>query len=81
MQRPIAHPLSWKSPHIKHGFGDLKDHWFRFKTVVYNLPTGQVKLENWLDPLNNNNWTKIGEYLDQVAGEKMELNVAENLIK
>ena len=60
-----THPLSWKSRHIKHGFGDLKDHWFRFKTVVYNLPTGHVKLENWLDPLNNNNWTKIGEYLDQ----------------
>jgi hypothetical protein len=50
---------------IKHGFGDLKDHWFRFKTVVYNLPTGYVKLENWLDPSDNNSWTKIGQYIDQ----------------
>jgi len=43
----------------------LKDHWFRFKTIFYNLPTGHVKLENWLDPLDNNNWTKIGQYIDQ----------------
>ena len=60
-----THPFSWKSPHIKHGFGNLKDHWFRFKTIFYNFPTGYVKLENWLDPLDNNNWTKIGQYIDQ----------------
>jgi len=60
-----THPYSWKSSHIKHNFGDLKDNWFRFKTVFYNLETGYVKLENWLDPYSNNNWTKIGQYVDQ----------------
>ena len=45
-----THPFSWKAPHIKHGYGDLKDHWFRFKSIFYNLPTGYVKLENSLNP-------------------------------
>lgn len=60
-----THPFSWKLPHIEHNYGNLKDHWFRFKTVAYNLPSGNVRLENWLDPFNNNNWTKIGGYIDK----------------
>lgn len=60
-----THPYSWKSSHIKHDFGNLKDSWFRFKAVIYNLPSGYVNLENWLDPFDNNNWTKIGQYIDK----------------
>jgi hypothetical protein len=60
-----SHPTSWEMPHIEHNYGDLKNNWFRFKAIVYNLPSGHVKLENWLDPYNNNNWIKIGQYVDQ----------------
>lgn len=60
-----THPFSWKSSHFQHNYGNLKDHWFRFKTVVYNLPTGHIRLENWLDAFNNNNWTKIGQFIDE----------------
>lgn len=59
-----AHPKSWEMPHIEHNYGDLKHNWFRFKAVMYNLPNGYVHLENWLDPYNNNNWTKIGYLVD-----------------
>lgn len=60
-----THPFSSKLPHFEHNYGNLRDHWFRFKTIVYNLPADNVRLENWLDPFNNNNWTKIGDYIDQ----------------
>lgn len=60
-----AHPTSWVMPHIEHNYGDLKNHWFRFKTIVYNFPMGYVKLENWLDPYNDNNWIKIGQHVDK----------------
>lgn len=59
-----AHPTSWESGHIHHYY-DLKYNWFRFKTVVYNLPNGNVNLQNWLDPHSNNNWIKIGQFVDQ----------------
>ena len=59
-----AHPKSWEMPHIDHNYGDLKHNWVRFKAVMYNLPNGYVHLENWLDPYNNNNWTKIGYLVD-----------------
>ena len=63
--KELNHPKSWRSQHIKHDYGDLKDRWFRFKSVIINLPNGNVKLENWLDPYNNNSWIKIGQYADQ----------------
>jgi hypothetical protein len=65
-----AHPTSWEMPHIEHNQGDLKNHWFRFKTIVYNFPMGYVKLENWLDPYNDNNWIKIGQHVDKGAWGK-----------
>jgi hypothetical protein len=65
-----AHPTSWEMPHIEHNYGDLKNHWFRFKTIVYNFPMGYVKLENWLDPYNDNNWIKIGQHVDKGAWGK-----------
>jgi hypothetical protein len=60
-----VHPTSWEMPLIEHNYGDLKNHWFRFKTIVYNLPNGNVNLENWLDPYNNNSWIKIGQFVDK----------------
>lgn len=65
-----AHPTSWEMPLIEHNYGDLKNHWFRFKTIVYNFPMGYVKLENWLDPYNDNNWIKIGQHVDKGAWGK-----------
>jgi hypothetical protein len=65
-----AHPTSWVMPAIEHNHGDLKNHWFRFKTIVYNFPMGYVKLENWLDPYNDNNWIKIGQHVDKGAWGK-----------
>jgi hypothetical protein len=65
-----AHPTSWEMPYIEHNYGDLKNHWFRFKTIVYNFPMGYVKLENWLDPYNDNNWIKIGQHVDKGAWGK-----------
>jgi len=58
-----AHPTSWESSHVPYNY-DLKDNWFRFKTVIYNLPNGNVNLENWLDPHGINNWIKIGQFVD-----------------
>lgn len=58
-----AHPTAWESSHVLHNY-DLKSNWFRFKTVILNLPNGSVNLQNWLDPHNNNNWIKIGQFVD-----------------
>ena len=59
------HAKPWKIPINKSPFGTLDKNWFRFKGVTYNLPDGTVKSELWLDPLANNTWTKIAEYLDK----------------
>ncbi|MGE5634100.1 MAG: hypothetical protein ACM3VV_02610 [Deltaproteobacteria bacterium] len=53
-----------KTKNFIHSFGDLKDKWFRFKSVIYNLKDDTVKLENWLDPYLNNTWFKIAEDRD-----------------
>jgi hypothetical protein len=62
-----THPKPWKVPFNKSPFvGDKLDKdWFRFKGIMYNLPDGSVKLENWLDPFLNNTWIKIAEYQDK----------------
>ena len=60
-----SHPKSWKIPINTTPFGKLDKDWFRFKGVIYNLPDGTVKLENWLDPFLNNTWTKFAEYQDK----------------
>jgi len=49
----------------KNPYGKLDKDWFRFKGIMYNLPDGTVKLENWLDPFLNNTWIKIAEYQDK----------------
>lgn len=65
LNKELVHAKPWKKPKISHPFGDLKDNWFRFKGIMYNLPDGTVKLENWLDPYLNNTWFKIAEYQDK----------------
>ena len=60
-----THPLSWKSPHIKHGFGDSMIIGFVSRLLFTIFPLGMSNLRIGWNPLNNNNWTKIGEYLDQ----------------
>lgn len=50
-----THPFSWKTSNLQHNYRHLKDHWFGFKTVVYNLPTCHVKLQNWLGAFNDDN--------------------------
>ncbi|MGI0000653.1 MAG: hypothetical protein ACRD6Q_05470, partial [Nitrososphaeraceae archaeon] len=60
-----SHPKPWKIPFNKSPFGKLDKDWFRFKGIMYNLPDGTVKLENWLDPFLNNTWIKIAEYQDK----------------
>jgi hypothetical protein len=61
LNKELVHPKAWKNPKTSHAFGDLKDKWFRFKSIMYNLEDGTVKLENWLDPYLNNTWIKIAE--------------------
>ncbi|HJS64899.1 MAG TPA: hypothetical protein VJ767_08580, partial [Nitrososphaeraceae archaeon] len=60
-----THPKPWKIQMNKSSFGKLDKDWFRFKGIMYNLPDGTVKLENWLDPFLNNTWIKIAEYHDK----------------
>ena len=63
-----THPKPWKIPFNKSSFivgNKLDKDWFRFKGIMYNLPDGTVKLENWLDPFLNNTWIKIAEYHDK----------------
>ena len=64
LNKELVHAKPWKKPKILHYFGELKDTWFRFKSVMYNLQDGTIKLENWLDPYLNNTWFKIGEDRD-----------------
>jgi hypothetical protein len=64
LNKELVHAKPWKKPKILHSFGELKDTWFRFKSVMYNLQDGTIKLENWLDPYLNNTWFKIGEDRD-----------------
>ena len=60
-----SHPKPWTIPINKNPFGKLDNDWFRFKGIMYNLPDGTVKLENWLDPFLNNSWMKIAKYQDK----------------
>ena len=60
-----THPKPWKIQMNESTFGKLDKDWFRFKGIMYNLPDGTVKLENWLDPFLNNTWIKIAEYQDK----------------
>jgi hypothetical protein len=62
-----SHPKPWKISIIKSPFvgNKLDKDWFRFKGIMYNLPDGTVKLQNWLDPFLNNTWMKIAEYHDK----------------
>jgi hypothetical protein len=60
-----SHPKSWTISISKNPFGKLDKDWFRFKGIMYNLPDGSVKLENWFDPFLNNSWIKIAEYQDK----------------
>src|SRR5918992_1677399 len=52
---------------------NLQDRWIGIKLVVYNLDSGDVKLELWVDDGDEtNNWRKATEYVDdggwEVAG-------------
>ena len=60
-----THPKPWKIQMNKGPVGKLDKDWFGFKGIMYNLPDGAVKLENWLDPFLNNTWIKIAEYQDK----------------
>jgi hypothetical protein len=60
-----SHPKPWTISLNKNPLGKLDKDWFRFKGIMYNLPDGTVKLENWLDPFLNNSWIKIAEYQDK----------------
>jgi len=44
------------------------NQWIGWKVVVYNIENGNetsaVKLESYIDSSNNNNWTKVSEFID-----------------
>jgi hypothetical protein len=50
----------------------LSGRWIGIKAIFYNLPAGNVRMEQWIDNngLNNktglpsNNWTKVFEFTD-----------------
>jgi hypothetical protein len=44
--------------------GKIIGRWFGYKFCLYDLPNGDVKMENWLDLDLNNNWTKVLEATD-----------------
>jgi hypothetical protein len=44
--------------------GKIIGRWFGYKFCCYDLPNGDVKLENWFDLDLNNNWIKVLEKTD-----------------
>jgi hypothetical protein len=54
------------------GTGNCEDKWVGLKVMIYNIdsqgrpdPNGaRVKMETWVDKLNNNVWTKVQEFTD-----------------
>jgi hypothetical protein len=50
---------------IKAGnIGDVHGRWVGFKSVIHDVKEG-VKLEVWVDINANNQWKKVGEYIDR----------------
>jgi hypothetical protein len=51
----------------KQAMDSLKGKWVGFKFVMYNFVKDgktMVKLENWVDKTNSNNWVKVDERID-----------------
>jgi hypothetical protein len=51
----------------KQSMGSMDGKWIGFKTAMYNVEKNghiAVKLEIWLDKLNNGNWQKVYDYID-----------------
>jgi len=68
-QREVGHPnyAYSKSKATPLSGGQLFGRWFGYKFCLYDLKDGTVKLENWLDLAQDNNWIKIDEYVDKGA--------------
>ena len=59
-------PLSYSETFTTRGVTTpLTDRWFGMKTMTYNINNNTaVKLEVWIDELDNNNWRKVFEQVD-----------------
>jgi hypothetical protein len=59
-----------QDPQILHATSTLQGRWIGVKEVLYNLPDGSVKIEQWLDDGTNNintpgnQWHKVLEFID-----------------
>lgn len=64
-QKESGHPNYATTNSVHTGLsGSFLGKWFGYKFICYDLPDGSVKLENWLDLTNDNNWVKVLEKTD-----------------
>ena len=62
------HPGGYSFTKTQSAVSSIQGRWVGFKTAVYNFQENgktMVKMENWVDDKNNNNWVKIYDFVDR----------------
>jgi hypothetical protein len=65
-EKDLEHTIGYTTdnPEKQHAISPLVERWIGIKAVFYNLPNGNVRLEQWVDENSNNNWHRILKFND-----------------